>query len=255
MRSPGGTGETAGPEGSPLLAFGPGHRSVSAETAPNGDGNSDREASIGEPKVPAAALILDGPIILGIAATGRWPALLRLFPELTFVSQNTQAEIREAWIAGVPGGDAINLDELVVLPVADTADPARAIQRGREWRALGETWRATGVSAARAIALAASVVTAIERGIPLVSHDRFAWGLVERQHRARKLPLLGLADLLAPAAIGGRMTPLEAWAAYCEIAIAGPGEQPGWSVSTSERAFMALATQARPALKRKPASS
>lgn len=201
-------------------------------------------------------MLLDGPIILGIAATGRWPAFLRLMPGPVVVSQNTPAEIGAAWIAGVRGADAVNVDDLVVLPVADPADPARAIQRGREWRALGETWRATGVSGARSIALAASVVTAIERGIPLVSHDRLAWDLVHRRHRARKLSLLGLVEVLLPAARAGSVTPTEAWATYCEIAVSGASEQPGWPVSTPDKAFVALATEAAPpAVKPKPSSS
>lgn len=199
-------------------------------------------------------MILDGPVILGIAAAGRWPDLLRLMPAPILVSQNTPAEIREAWVAGVRGADAVNLDELVVLPVADPADPAQAMLRGREWRALGEAWRATGVSAVRAIAIAASVVTAIERGIPLVSHDRLAWDLVQRQHRARKLHVLGLADILVSAAARGLIAPAEAWAAYCEIAAAGAGEQPAWPTSTSHQAFLALATRRGPAVKRKSQS-
>lgn len=217
-----------------------------------------RERLGGRYQRPACAtgnVILDGPVVLGIAATGRWPDFLRLIPAPTFVSQNTPAEIREAWVEGVSGAEVVNLDGLVVLPVADPADAAQAIQRGREWRALGETWRPTGMSAVRANALAASVVTAIERGIRLVSHDPLAWNLVYRRHRARKLSLLGLADILTSAAREGRITAVEAWAAYCEITASEAGQQPDWPVSTSEMAFMALANQAGSGVIQKPASS
>src|SRR5262245_32643035 len=125
------------------------------------------------PAPPASAkrTLVDVPILLGVASVDWLAEFRRILPSSLVVSQNAPAELREAWLAGAPGSDRIDPDELTVLAPAGSGNANELITAGQAWRALGTAWRRPGERRHRSDSLAAALVAAVNLGVPLLSHD------------------------------------------------------------------------------------
>lgn len=191
----------------------------------------------------AELLLVDVPIVLVLARIGQWPQLFEQLGVAPVVSLHAQAEIREAWAADVAGADLVDAEGLTVQPPAPADDIEALTRAGQHWRALGAGWRQGSEGPTRSISLAGAVVAAINHGIPLLSHDFRAWDLVKNPNRARRLTLVGLADVFGLACQRGVTGTDQAWSWYETAVGLGAGQQPTWPVGERARFEALLGTR------------
>lgn len=170
-------------------------------------------------------MVVDGPLVLAMAAAGLWPMLVRDLGGLPLVAQNTPAELSAAWAASVPGTEAIKQDELDVMPMPP-GTPGKD-EPALVWRPLASAWQHAATSDARCNALAAAFVTAQAAKVPFLTHAPEAWRAV--RGRLSKMDVIGMVECLHASVRAGRHDAESAWSLYTQIARSAAGPQQGWS--------------------------
>ena len=179
-------------------------------------------------------VLVDGPVLLGMAAVGEWPRLVECLGGSPVVAQNTPAELRAAWAASQPGSDAIDEAQLTVMSMPSALpngqDPALT------WKPLALAWQDPVISELRGNGLAAGFVTAYAANVPFLSNAPEAWRALKT--RFAKMQILGVVECLHAGVQAGRFDAETAWRLYVRIAQAGAGAQPGWRISESRPRFL-----------------
>lgn len=169
--------------------------------------------------------VVDGPLVIAMAAAGIWPMAVEDLGASPWVGQNTPAELREAWAASEPGTDEIDENQLSVMAMPrgtpDTYEPALI------WRPLASLWRRPSMTEARCVAVAAAFVTAHAASVPFLTHAPEAWRAA--RIRFRKMHIIGSVECLHASVRLGRHDADAAWALYAQIARSAVGPQPGWA--------------------------
>lgn|GEM_PF-5763097 len=176
-------------------------------------------------------VLIDGPLLIGLAASGDLATVDVWFDGRLRVSQNTPAEIRDAWANGVPGAD-LDTDAQVVA-VADAGDDvATQTALGRQWRTLADMWRQGSMSEGRARGLATSFVTAKHRNIPLLTHHEQAWvAAAPSSGVPRRVQIGGIVEVALVGVKAAAIDPASAWELYSRVASTAAGFQPEWKMA------------------------
>lgn len=172
-------------------------------------------------------IVVDGPIIIGFAATtGDLAAVSTWFKGRLKVSQNTPAEIREAWSNSIPGAE-LDADPYVI-SVSNTGDPPDIqAELAKQWRGLSRTWRRDAMTEVRVRGLATGFVTAMHPKLPLLTHDPQAWQAAAPNGVPRRVRIGGMVEVVLIGCKLHAITPDAAWDLYTRTSatIAGPQTQ------------------------------